>query len=256
MKLQNYSDLHLEFGDFRAPDLNVDVVILAGDIHVEALGVAWAKEMFKDKPVLYVPGNHEYYSSKTPVQKIDAEMKAAAAGSNVHVLMDEVFVLGDIRFLGGTLWTDFRLYGDPVLAAEHARSIMQDYKWSHILDRNAQNGYSRRMRPADTYAWHCDTKAFLKRELAKPWSGKTVVVTHHAPCEQAIPAQFRGDSLSACFASDMESLMTPAVNLWVFGHTHQCRDFKMHGTRLVSNQRGYAPHQLVDNFDEGFVLEI
>lgn len=81
-------------------------------------------------------------------------MIAIAAGSNVHVLLDEALVIGGVRFLCGTLWTDFRLYGNPVMAAEVARQGMADYKFSRIADDAAEIGGVRKMRPMDTYAWH------------------------------------------------------------------------------------------------------
>ena len=47
MKLYVLSDLHVEFAPF-VPDLAAaeaaDVVVLAGDIHTAALGMAWARE--------------------------------------------------------------------------------------------------------------------------------------------------------------------------------------------------------------------
>jgi 3',5'-cyclic AMP phosphodiesterase CpdA len=44
MRLQVFSDLHLEFGRFE-PTLNhPDVVVLAGDIHQGTAGVKWAKQ--------------------------------------------------------------------------------------------------------------------------------------------------------------------------------------------------------------------
>jgi predicted phosphodiesterase len=255
MKLQIMSDIHNEFGRYEPPEVDADVTILAGDIDTEATGVAWARETFA-RPVIYVPGNHEYYSNKKTVQKINAEMKAIAAGSSVHVLLDEALVIGAVRFLCGTLWTDFRLYGNPVLAAEFARQGMADYTFSRITDNAAEKGGVRMMRPMDTYVWHCATRAFLERELAQPFDGKTVEVTHHAPAERCIPAPFKGDSLSTCYASDLESLMGPAVNLWVYGHTHETRDMTIRGTRVVCNQRGYTPHMLVKSFNEWFVLEV
>ena len=60
MSLHIFSDLHLEFAPLEPPDIGADVVILAGDIHVQTLGVGWAVETFR-RPVIYVPGNHEYY---------------------------------------------------------------------------------------------------------------------------------------------------------------------------------------------------
>ena len=68
MKLLIYSDLHLEFGaHFQLPeDTSADLLVLAGDIitfqDLSPLGrllQGW------DKPVLYVAGNHEYYTRKS-----------------------------------------------------------------------------------------------------------------------------------------------------------------------------------------------
>lgn len=60
MKLQIYSDLHLEFARFDPAPSDADVVILAGDIDIKSRGVKWASEVFQC-PVIYVCGNHEYY---------------------------------------------------------------------------------------------------------------------------------------------------------------------------------------------------
>jgi len=61
MKLHILSDLHTEFADFSPPDTNADIVILAGDIGVGLGGIEWAARRFPRAPVIYVPGNHEFY---------------------------------------------------------------------------------------------------------------------------------------------------------------------------------------------------
>jgi hypothetical protein len=61
MRIHVLCDLHIEFKPFDPPDTNADVVNLAGDVHVKGKGLEWAKERFKDVPVLYVLGNHWYY---------------------------------------------------------------------------------------------------------------------------------------------------------------------------------------------------
>ena len=66
MRLHIFSDLHLEFAPLEPPDTGADVVILAGDIHLQTRGVGWAAETFR-RPVIYVPGNHEYYGG--PLQE-------------------------------------------------------------------------------------------------------------------------------------------------------------------------------------------
>ena len=59
MKLNIISDIHLNVCVFSRPENDADVVILAGDIARPREAVAWARDF--DKPVLYVPGNHEFY---------------------------------------------------------------------------------------------------------------------------------------------------------------------------------------------------
>ena len=108
MKLHIVSDLHTEFADFTPPDTDADVVVLAGDVGVGTAGVEWAARRFRAIPVLYVPGNHEYYDHD--LRNVD-DLRAAAP-DHIHVLDKEVLELGGVRFLGATLWTDFRLHGE------------------------------------------------------------------------------------------------------------------------------------------------
>jgi predicted phosphodiesterase len=97
MRIRVYSDLHLEFGPFDPPSsADVDVVVLAGDIDVKGRGVAFAERF--PCPVVYVPGNHEYYGGSIP--RLTEKLKEAARGSHVHVLDGDSVVLGGTRVLG------------------------------------------------------------------------------------------------------------------------------------------------------------
>ncbi|MDE5446365.1 hypothetical protein GWG65_34395 [Bradyrhizobium sp. CSA207] len=59
------------------------------------------------KPVLFVSGNHECYGSV--LQDAAAKIRDAARGTNVTFLdADAVPVIDGVRFLGCTLWTDYR----------------------------------------------------------------------------------------------------------------------------------------------------
>ena len=107
MKLNILSDLHLGFGAFETPQNDADAVILAGDISRPREAAAWALRL--GKPVLYVPGNHEFYDAS--IDDALAELKRLCAGTPVHVLDDKEIVLDGVRFLGTTLWTDFELLG-------------------------------------------------------------------------------------------------------------------------------------------------
>lgn len=68
------SDLHLELehGEDRFswipgqpfPEVDPDVIVLAGDVHRGTHAVHWAARTFPETPVLLVPGNHEFYRRK------------------------------------------------------------------------------------------------------------------------------------------------------------------------------------------------
>ena len=61
--------------------------------------------------------------------------------------------------------------------------------------------------------------------------------------------------MSHAYASDLETLMGPAIDAWIFGHTHLAFDERINGTRVVSNPRGYA-HEWVDGFRPELTLEV
>lgn len=241
MKLQIYSDLHNEFSPFVPPAHDADVVILAGDICTKAKGVVWANETF-DRPCIYVAGNHEYYGGhlESTLQK----MKAAAA-AHVHVLENDEIVLGGVRFLGTTSWTDFSSTGNQGLAAITAREVMNDFR--HIRTDNY-----RRIRPDDLIMRNRAAHAWLSDRLSTPFDGKTVVITHHAPMvEVASPRDY--GHLTAAYANNWHDLVMK-TDLWIYGHTHHSVDMQIERTRVVSNPRGYPGEKT--GFDPALTIEI
>ncbi|MBN3755943.1 metallophosphoesterase [Paraburkholderia sp. Tr-20389] len=263
MKIRVLSDLHLEND---APEIiphaDADLVVLAGDIHNHAEGLRWAAETFDGAvPVVYVPGNHEYYDGEFGA--LEAAMQDAATSiDNVHYLNNAALVdpRGQWRVLGTTLWTDFDLYGTDeetratsIAAAERA---MLDYRgliqvtWTAGNDANRAGGSGglqdglpdntpRNLTPADTLAMHRHARAWLEGELAKPFTGKTIVVTHHAPHRRSLAERYADDPVSSGFVNHLPSLVREPVALWVHGHTHTAFDYVENGTRVVCNPRGY-----------------
>ena len=86
MKIAVYSDLHTEFAPFEPRVDNADLVVLAGDIGVRTHGLTWILAAFPGRPVIYVPGNHEFYGTATP--HLVTTLKRRSAGTRVHVLDD------------------------------------------------------------------------------------------------------------------------------------------------------------------------
>lgn len=242
MKLYVLSDLHLGFSPFEPPAMNADIVILAGDIDTKCRGVKWAGEMFSP-PVLYVCGNHEFYSGH-----IDRTLRKMrdVADSNVYVLENQVWILKQTRFLCATAWTDFSSTGNVVAATQAAWDWMNDFRVIRI-----EENY-RRLRPADLVSRNHASFDWLTKELDKPFEGKTVVVTHHAPVSEVVGDKHSGH-LSAAYANSWHALLEKA-DLWVFGHTHRSIDVTFGRCRVVSNPRGYPNERT--GFDPGFVISL
>lgn len=235
------------------PVNDADMVVLAGDIARPREAVAWALKF--DRPVLYVPGNHEFYGSS-----LDAgleELRRLCEGTQVQLLHDRELVIGGVRFLGCTLWTDFELFDDPQqreAAKSEARRLMRDF--SRIRTREASPDLFTPDDSAQLFRRHA---AWLESRLAVAHAGPTVVITHHAPSRHSIHPRFADSLLNACFVSDATHLLgAERVSLWIHGHTHDSFDHQVNGTRVVCNPRGYSRAGIVENaaFDADFVIEL
>ncbi|THG82327.1 serine/threonine protein phosphatase [Pseudomonas sp. A-1] len=245
MRIHPLSDLHNEFAPFTPEVTDADVVILAGDIDLGVRGIEWARQAF-DCPVLYVPGNHEFYRGH--LGKALQAMRAAG-DERVHVLDRDEVVIGGVRFLGATMWTDFAATGNPPLAALKAQQALSDF-------RQIRTDNYRRIRPADLIELAEKTRNWLRSKLAEPNDGPTVVITHHAPTLRSLEeSPHAGGLLDAAFANAWEDLMgADRVVLWVHGHTHTSVDFEVAGTRVIANQRGYPGEE--SGFQPSLVIDL
>src|SRR5690606_11444017 len=101
--------LHLSVQPMALPRTEADVVVLAGDLQRPAPAMAWARQW--DTPTLFVAGNHEFYGSDLVTTM--AQLRAHAHGSQVRVLERGEWRHGGVRFLGCTLWSDYRFFASP-----------------------------------------------------------------------------------------------------------------------------------------------
>ena len=136
MKLHLLSDLHSEFEDYEYIETDSDVVVLAGDTNIKERGVAWALDTIKEKPIVYIMGNHEYYGSAYP--KLANSLKEKCKGTNLHLLENGSFTYQNVNILGCTLWTDFELFGDPRVFGYECQQVMSDYK-KYVFPQSSQN---------------------------------------------------------------------------------------------------------------------
>lgn len=239
MRLWILSDLHVNFTHswlpLRIPD--ADLCVCAGDVTEGGVAnaVLWLREhVLLSIATVYVPGNHEFYGSSI-IESLEEGRHAALGVEDFYFLDNDVVEIGNVRFVSATLWTDFRLHGDPQNAMISAHWAMTDYRRIKYSKRPFM-----RFEPLEALRLHQANRSFLEEALRNTDGKTTVVVTHHAPGPRSVPAEFVNSRLSSAFVSDLEDLIREfAPALWVHGHVHHPFDSMVGDTRVVCNPLGY-----------------
>lgn len=280
MRIGVCSDLHLEFGDLMLKNEdNVDVLILSGDILVENdlqiydrrqidMGFMQARSVrfheffqrvcFQFPHVIYVAGNHEHYHGDF-AHTIPNLKRKLAHYTNLHILDREVFDLGDVRFIGSTLWTDMNK--EDALTLYHMRSMMNDFRCvqnsNNVVHFKDQEGKfhtrTAKFSPEDAVEEHKKCLGYIKTvyEDTPPWKS-VVVVGHHTPSHTSCHPRYKDDQvMNGGYHSDLSEFILdrPGIKLWTHGHTHEVFDYMIGSTRIVCNPRGYDGYEdIADNF--------
>jgi predicted phosphodiesterase len=250
MKIAYFSDLHLEFESWTPPTLEADVVVLAGDIDIGDRGMLWAREHFKQH-IIYVAGNHEFYKGK--FHKIIHKLNTTAKELDIHFLHNSSVEIDGVQFVGGTLWSDFALFGNPTVSAYDAKQGMTDYK---AITCKTKEGRYRKLNPTDTLSEHRKTRDFLT-DIFKTEHPRRVVVTHHAPSANSVNPVFANHHLTPCYASHLDDLVkSSSAKYWIHGHTHDKAAYSIGNCRIITNQRGYLPYDPSEGFKEAVIVEV
>ena len=239
MNIQIASDLHLEFHKRQAPGYTglvptpgADMLVLAGDIGVWTDGI----KAFENWPVpiVYVHGNHEMYAG-TDLDRAILDLRETCADLGIHFLENESLLLDQfpgVRFLGACMWTDYRIFGwerQPDAMRECA-AVLRDHERIRTLGRQFM--------PSDALKRHQASAQWLREQLALPFAGATVVVTHHGCGWGSVAVKWKDDLTTPGFSSDLTSLAKQA-DYWIHGHTHDSHDYRIGKCRVVVNPRGY-----------------
>lgn len=243
MRLQIVSDLHLEFGPLDLSVEDTDVLIAAGDIGVGLDGFEWLESI--PRPVVYVAGNHEYWGCE--LLQLNGALTNKSLNSNVRFLENRTTVIGDVRFIGCTLWTNYRGRDEQIMDEMSER--MNDFRYIRVGRRLAQ--------PLDFARQHEESRRWLINELALPFAGKTVVVTHHAPMATSWYSQDDDDTTRFAYCNDLTSILSEHdIALWVHGHIHRTNDYVAEGVRVVCNPRGYCDYSEVEEFEPVKIINV
>ena len=248
MKIQIISDLHQEFGQLDLNFENADIVIFAGDINYGTKGIEWIKSKIRDKPIIYILGNHEYYKGSYP--KTLNQIRVAANGTNVFVLENNRIEIEGIRFHGATLWTDFALFGDPAEYGALCQTKMNDYR---LIRKDPT--YSK-LRSIDTYNMHQISKRWLIESLEQSLVFRNIVITHHAPSVKSVPEEFKNNYLSSAYASNLDDLIIKyQPEYWIHGHIHTPIKYEIGKTKIICNPHGYIDEKY-NGYEKELFIEI
>lgn len=259
MKLQLYSDLHLESETFDpAPAPGAELLILAGDIDRHWAGY----ERFTGwpVPVYVVAGNHEF--DGRDVDSALPALRAHCARLGLHLLERESRILPATagapvwRLLGTTRWADFD--GCGVATRERAmRAALPMLRHS-----NAQRGG--RLFDAEamrTEALRC--RDWLAQALvdapAAGWD-RTLVVTHYGPSLRSADPRYGLQPGTAGFCNADDALIAQADG-WLHGHLHSRHDYRVQRTdgrtaRVVCHARGLARKRETEGYEPLAIIEL
>jgi DNA repair exonuclease SbcCD nuclease subunit len=269
VKIQLLSDLHLEVHPHYQPRPapQAQLLVLAGDIGSYQTGSLLAGddfglERFSPRlgwpvPVLFIPGNHEYDNLDFDVAH--ERLRATCERLGITWLEREVLVLERVRFIGTTLWADFDAL---VTAQDRSREAVLLKKRGKAF--RAANYYLQKTRttrggePMLAPQWREQAlvcEHWLRRELAEPFDGTTVVVTHFAPTLRSADPRYGLTPGTAGFCNSLDELL-PLAQLWLHGHLHCQQDYLAGGCRIVANTLGYAARGEQEGFREQLVLDV
>jgi predicted phosphodiesterase len=252
-KIRVMSDLHQDGFAYKFKNPSTDeILILAGDTanSVKSLAkfLAYSSELFKSVIVIF--GNHEYYKG-TEYSKIETELIQKLAeltsATNIHILNKNTITLDNITFIGATLWTNFRR--DPPSPIE-AKKWVYDFV---LMKLNCDE-----LVTPSWMAQKCKEEMQYIRNQCNSISGKKVVITHFPPIlEFAHPkwGTLSQNPLNAYFINDLyHELEDLEFSVWICGHTHDSKTFKIEDKQFICNPRGYR-HEFAD-FNDELIIEL
>ena len=252
MIVQYCSDLHLEFPENRQylkinplqPKGNV--LLLAGDIVPFA-----AMDKYTDffnyvsdhfELTYWIPGNHEYYH-------FDASKKSGTLNekikSNIFLVNNITLEKQNVNFIFSTLWSKINSANEW-----HIERSVSDF---HVIK---YKGY--RLSSVQFNQLHDDSMQFIKKQLQKPQTAKTIVVTHHVPTLLNYPEQYKNSNINEAFAVELHDFIFDSnASFWIYGHHHvNIPEFKIGNTTMLTNQLGYVQNNEHTGFKSNAIIEI
>lgn len=249
MKVRVLSDLHLEFGDFDPGE--GDVLVLAGDICTASSFLWRGEELIAERyseffnkcvsnynKVFYVLGNHEHYNGYLDCS---AQTLREYLPDDITILDDQSEYYEGWHFVGSTLWTNFS--NESHASIESCSELCNEYNYIW------KTGGKSNITTSDILTEHKESVTWLNQCLPT-LRGNVMVITHHAPSFESIEPDYVGSETVGAYASNLEGLIAKNnIDIWIHGHIHATQSYRLHGTHVISNPRGYHPHGINPKFN-------
>jgi hypothetical protein len=163
---------------------------------------------------------------------------------NLHILEKQTFVLDDITFIGGTLWTDMNKR--DIRTLHEISRMMNDFRCVVNSADSAERAWPSQFTTTDAANDHDAMVAFIDQTIAANPSGKYVVVGHHSPSRTSTHPRYQGQFImNGGYSSELDDFIQdrPQIKLWTHGHTHEDFDYMIGGCRILCNPRGYINYE-------------
>lgn len=201
-------------------------------------------------PIIYVPGNIDYYSRKPMEQLLQEAAELVEKIGNIHLLSNSAVTIGGTKFLGTTLWTridDAHATTAPRYSNDFKQISTVEGRWN-VAKQNLE---------------HELATDFLESELSASDHTTTVVITHNIPHISVNDPKFsdpryRDQSMNAIFVADMKWLTEApfAPDFWIAGTNIITADVTLGRTNVLSNGRGHPTKKgneiVAENLDFDF----
>lgn len=267
MKIRIISDLHIDVNagySFRLKDTEIFTVV-CGDIsgYFEKTS-RWLNKYIKNG--VFVSGNHIVYNeSKHSIQYFMKQFERNyPLSSSLSYLNNNFKLIDDIVFVGGTLWTDYKLLDKNAqdMYMWYATRNLNDYRYGKFNPYDSTEKEDtrllRRLQPEDCVKMFQHTVAIIDEVCKKFSDKKIIVVTHHAPSMVSVPREYKNSETTPCYASNLEDFILdhPNIKLWCHGHIHQASDYEIGNCRVICNPRGYVKYCENSGFDKDLMVDV
>lgn len=231
------SDVHLEWKNMqilRNLPVSDNVLIIAGDFQGNFENIITSLEILSSKyrHIIYVPGNHEYYSYN--IHEFN-KMLSQHTIPNLSTINADGFldcVVDGKRFVGCTGWgsldkNEYAIY-----------ETLNDFKYILADDKSDCVSLS------ELKEKHDAAIAYLKSALQQKVD---FVITHHVPCNFLVRPEFQNLAIQPAYIMnvDVELFTDYEVQLpeyWLFGHTHDFISVDRFDIKFRCNPVGYVHH--------------